>query len=146
MKITPNGFIKKFQGTYNAGNSCYFQTSIRLFACHPVWMHYLELLYKSGLAQQPSEKNGDIDGESAQTKQCFLRKLYELVNKPEINDIYREPGSTKLKEQKALFEEIYTMYQKITHNIHNGVNDQGSCNETIGAITEIMVKLISKVM
>ena len=138
LKITSTGFIKKFQGTENIGNSCYFQTAIRLFACHPVWMYYLKLLYESGLAQQPSEKNGKIDSESAQTKECFLRKLYELVTKPEINDVNSKQGEKTLQEQKTLFQKIYTMYQKITHNIHNGLNDQGSCNETIRAITDII--------
>ena len=142
VTITSDGFIKKFQGTENIGNSCYFQTAIRLFACHPVWMYYLKLLYESGLAQQPSEKNGKIDSESAQTKECFLRKLYELVTKPEINDVNSKQGEKTLQEQKTLFQKIYTMYQKITHNIHNGLNDQGSCNEAIGNIIDIIEEAV----
>ena len=145
LKITSTGFIKKFQGTENIGNSCYFQTSIRLFACHPVWMYYLKLLYKSGLAKQPStKKNGKIDGDSPQTKEYFLRQLYTLVHKREIEDVNSARGKGRLEKRKALFKEIYKMYQAITNKIHNGDNDQGSCNETIRKITDIIEEAVSR--
>ena len=142
VKITPDCFIKKFQGTENVGNSCYFQTAIRLLACHPVWMHYLKLLHESGLADQPEMKNGKIDGKSTQTKECFLRKLYELVREPEIKDVKHGPGKTQLAKQQALFREIYRMYQAITDNTHNVLDDQGSCNEAIIQITDMIEEAV----
>ncbi len=71
VKFQKGKLLKKFTGTDNYNNSCYFNIAIRFLLCHPFFYERLENIQKIG-------KETDVGKFIAENYGDFFTKLYQL--------------------------------------------------------------------